>query len=247
MIKKNLFFNISSNILMLNLIQLMIEQLKIQILKNAHHTIQLVKYLLLSDDEDEDSITMGLAILSTLISGGIKIEKEEEGDLFELLDIIEKFCQSNEIQISEMASNLVLTIKQFKKHDNPLKNILKDLKDPILAIRSFGIFKLRKLVEKKEKIIEENFKDIVNLFESQLKNEDTYVYLGAIQAFITLGDKYPDQILPILTNYYCDKNYKERLKIGEALLKIAQKSGEILFKYANFYVDTFLKCSTEDE
>eukprot|EP01080_Neovahlkampfia_damariscottae_P010167 gene10167-2587_t len=234
------------NVLMLNLIQLMIEQLKIQILKNAHHTIQLVKYLLLADEEDEDSITMGLAILTTLISGGISIEKEEEGDLFELLDIVERFCQSNEVQISEMASNLVLSIKHYKKHDNPLINILKDLKDPIIAIRSFGIYKLRKLIELKDPIIQENFTDIVNLFESQLKHEDTYVYLGAIQAFIALGDKYPNQILPILTKYYCDKNYKERLKIGEVLLKIAQKSGEILFKYAHFYVDTFLECSREE-
>jgi hypothetical protein len=197
---------------------MMIEKLKIQILKNAHHTIQLVKFLLLS--EDEDSVSIGLGILTTMISGGILIEKEEEGELHELLDILETHSNSSEIQISEMASNLILSIKQFKKSDNPLKNILNDLKDPILAVRSFGIYKLRKLVESKDEIIENNFKDIINLFESQLRNEDSYVYLGAVQALISMGDKYPDKIIPLLTKYYCDKNYKERLKIGEALLKV---------------------------
>lgn len=51
-----------------------------------------------------------------------------------------------------------------------------------------------------------------------------------------LGDIYPDQIIPLLLEHFVNISYSEtvRLKIGEALLQISKRCGEILPKYGNF-------------
>ena len=58
----------------------------------------------------------------------------------------------------------------------------------------------------------------------------SYIYLNAIAGLTALGDIFPDKIIPVLTTQIDQKQRKLelRLKIHEALLKIAQRCGETL-------------------
>jgi len=82
----------------------------------------------------------------------------------------------------------------------------------------------------------------LDIFQTQLKDEDSYVYMAAIMGLGALGDIYPREIIPKLSFVYEDRKAKEevRLKLGETLVQIAQRCGEVLPVYAALLMNTFL-------
>jgi HEAT repeat protein len=109
---------------------------------------------------------------------------------------------------------------------------------------------------------------VVEIFRTQLQDDDSYVYLGAIRGFSALGDVEFETIVPLMrdlfleyqigekkpkievisanaknksfTEFELTKRLEVRLKIGEAFLQIAQRLGEALPKYAATLVPIFL-------
>lgn len=71
-----------------------------------------------------------------------------------------------------------------------------------------------------------DFLKIVNFFFR-------FIYLNAIKGLTALGDIFPDKIIPIILEYYHTTalSIEARLKLGEALLMIAKRTGELLPKY----------------
>lgn len=57
-----------------------------------------------------------------------------------------------------------------------------------------------------------------------------YIYYGAINGLMALGDVYPKEIIPILAKQSADTSrpVEQRLKVNEALLKVSQRCGETL-------------------
>lgn len=111
-----------------------------------------------------------------------------------------------------------------------LSEILKCLSDPLLPVRGHGLIALRRLVLSKHPDAQANFQRILTIFQTQLSDEDTYIYLSAIDGLTALGDVYPKEIIPILTSQFLQghQTVEVRLKISESLLKIAQRCGETL-------------------
>ncbi|KAF0982526.1 hypothetical protein FDP41_011456 [Naegleria fowleri] len=234
--------------------------------------ISFVKFLLLNhenrfDEESLESVVMALGILSAILCGGISIKTlDEEEKLEDLKPILNRYKIYEHQQISEMASTALLSIdtKQYKEiHGNveeyteeekikiKFDHILQDLRDPLLPVRAHGVLSLREIVleKKKNPIIEKQVHNIFDILQSQLKDEDTYVYLGAISGLTALGDVYPDTIIPILVDTFGDKKQtiEQRLKIGESLVDLAERCGQMLPKYAHYFVYCFLKCGKEND
>ncbi|EFA77562.1 hypothetical protein PPL_12165 [Heterostelium album PN500] len=220
------------------------------------------------DDEDVESITLSLGILSSLLTGDIKVKKEEEILVFDLLTPLEQLMSyPNEI-ISTMASQLktIITAKQpiwldnnnnNNNNDNgnnvedvksKLKEILEDLSHPLLPIRAHGLIELRKLVlqSKQSELIHKNLENIIEIFKTQINDDDTFIYSCAINGLTALGDIYPVKIIPILTAQFNNQSYKEerRMKIGESLVQISQRCGDVLPHYAGqLFHCFFLGCN----
>lgn len=69
--------------------------------------------------------------------------------------------------------------------------------------------------------------------QQNLKVEDSYIYLNAINGLAALGDVFPDTILNILCEEYSDtsKKYNDdghevRMKLGEALVRVTKILGK---------------------
>nr|CAG4712874.1 unnamed protein product [Naegleria fowleri] len=259
-------------IILLQVIQLLINEMGASIMKNTSQAISFVKFLLLNhenrfDEESLESVVMALGILSAILCGGISIKTlDEEEKLEDLKPILNRYKIYEHQQISEMASTALLSIdtKQYKEiHGNveeyteeekikiKFDHILQDLRDPLLPVRAHGVLSLREIVleKKKNPIIEKQVHNIFDILQSQLKDEDTYVYLGAISGLTALGDVYPDTIIPILVDTFGDKKQtiEQRLKIGESLVDLAERCGQMLPKYAHYFVYCFLKCGKEND
>ncbi|KAL9655140.1 hypothetical protein ABK040_008916 [Willaertia magna] len=259
-------------IILLQVINLLISEMGASIMKNTSQTISFIKFLLLNnehsiDEESLESLMMALGILSTILCGSIPVRTvEEEEKLQDLKPILERIKSHKDQQIAEMASTALLSIdtKEYRKIHTDVKeyseeekikvkfdSILQDLRDPLLPVRAHGVFALRDLVleNKKNELVHAQLKNIFNILQAQLKDDDSYIYYGAIGGLSTLGDVYPDEIIPILVDSFGNKKQpiEERLKIGESLVEIAERCGQTLPKYAHYFVYCFLNCGKEND
>lgn len=227
-----------------------------------------------NNGEDEDvaekheNISTALGILSALLAGGFSLEHEKHNntlaefdarvqDIVPILQRLAKYLA--DAQIADMAATALLCIesKQYLLHvgiqepddadsrnNSKLTTILADLRDPLLPVRAHGVLQLRQLVLAKEPAMKKHVGRLLSIFETQLKDDDSYVYLAAILGLEAMGDVYPDEVIPVLTNAF--KNEKRELelenvlKLGDALMHIAERTGQMLPKYAPLFANAFL-------
>ncbi|XP_060248008.1 hyaluronan synthase 3 isoform X2 [Meriones unguiculatus] len=85
----------------------------------------------------------------------------------------------------------------------------------------------------------------VQIFLENLEHEDTFVYLSAIQGVALLSDAYPEEILVDLLARYDsgkDKHTPEtRMKVGEVLMRVVRALGDMVSKYREPLIHTFLR------
>jgi len=114
-------------------------------------------------------------------------------------------------------------------------------------VRAYGIVCLRKSVLARTPASLANAERIFSLLTTQLKDEDSFVYGNAVRGLSALGDILPERVLPLLTQQYASVSVTEasRLKIGEALLQVSQRAGEVLPKYGGQFMDLFLRATRD--
>lgn len=121
----------------------------------------------------------------------------------------------------------------------------------MVPVRAHGLVALRKLIDKKDPQTIKNKNTILEHFLSNVKFNDSYVYLAAINGLISLAIYEPNLILDILiTEYRLSKklDLETRLKIGEALTKTVKNFNDLLPKYGNKLINAFLSgCRSDDE
>eukprot|EP01125_Pyxidicula_operculata_P000117 TRINITY_DN1016_c1_g1_i2.p1 TRINITY_DN1016_c1_g1~~TRINITY_DN1016_c1_g1_i2.p1 ORF type:complete len:1052 (+),score=239.37 TRINITY_DN1016_c1_g1_i2:468-3623(+) len=240
----------------------------------------MIKNLIESDDEEVVHIAMSI-LLTVLKEGQMKLKKEEEILVFDMLNRIEQLKLSTSSGSSEMiieiATELHTTItsrdacwrvkedeenqvnntKSSKDEEEVMKKIYSELKDPLLPVRAHALISLRKFILSKNKYVTDHLEDIVNTLQQQLQDDDSYVYLGAIQALNAIGDIAIHQVLPRIREVFLniDTNATQqqkpiqqqqkqqqqrkggysndiRMKIGEVLQKITQRLGELVPHHA---------------
>lgn len=254
------------NVLLLQEIQLMIDKMGASMMKNAKQTLSMVKFLLLyhegkHSENDYDNITMALGLLSTLIVGVFGNEQEQGPELnqrFEdLVPVLQRYTKHPLPEIAEMVSTALLSIqsKEYssvkeQKEDEDAKikaklhSILADLRDPLLPVRAHGVQTLRELILQKNPKLQTYMKQIMSIFQVQLKDEDSYVYLAAIHGLEAMGDVYPDQVIPMVIKTYLNASQalevEDVIKVGESLVKIAERTGQVLPKYASQFMNCML-------
>ncbi|GAM18866.1 hypothetical protein SAMD00019534_020410 [Acytostelium subglobosum LB1] len=216
------------------------EQLGAAAIKNVVQVCTLVRVLLQRSlekmakqketEDDVETITIALGILSTLLMGDIKVKKEEELLVFDMLSMMEKLIMHPNEVVSAMATQIttIITTKQPtwleqepSDHNSSsvelddaatLKEILEDLSHPLLPVRAHGLIELRRP-------------------NSMMKTP--------------LGDIFGAKIIPILTAQFNDVKFKEdrRMKIGESLVQISQRCGDALPQYSSkLFHSFFLGC-----
>jgi hypothetical protein len=259
--------------LLLQVIKLVTEEMGPSIMKNTQQAITFAKFLLLcneeeppEEDEEHETIGMALGLISAILAGAVPILPKDEPLLEDLQPILQKIIDTHPSpQIQEMATsaNLSISSKQYRfgqttPTESPqdqirarLQTILNDLKDPLLPIRAHGIMSLRKLVldHSQDALIKDQIYKILDIFRSNLKDDDTYVYLGAVQGLCALADVYPSDIIPLLTKSFHEQSklsVEDKLKTGESLVTIARRCGEMLPHYAHFFVNCFLHVAQQE-
>ncbi|XP_059120049.1 transport and Golgi organization protein 6 homolog [Peromyscus eremicus] len=126
-----------------------------------------------------------------------------------------------------------------------LREVLLSACDPQIPTRAAALRTLSRWVEQREARALEEQKKLLQIFLENLEHEDTFVYLSAIQGVALLSDVYPEEILVDLLAKYDsgkDKHTPEtRMKVGEVLMRVVRALGDMVSKYREPLIHTFLR------
>ncbi|XP_053460700.1 transport and Golgi organization protein 6 homolog isoform X2 [Nycticebus coucang] len=126
-----------------------------------------------------------------------------------------------------------------------LQEVLLSAYDPQIPTRAAALRSLCRLIEQREAKALEMQEKLLKIFLENLEHEDTFVYLSAIQGVALLSDVYPEKILPELLAQYDsgkDKHTSEtRMKVGEVLMRVVRALGDMVSKYRESLIHTFLR------
>lgn len=126
---------------------------------------------------------------------------------------------------------------------------LKLLQDPLLPVRAQGLALLKSLISSRSAFLTTDpalLPALVDIFIQALEDDDSFLYLSAIQGLSSMVDMYGKQVIGRLVKIYRggaagedglkevgkgEKGRREldkRLRMGEALVGVVQRAGEAL-------------------
>ncbi|XP_015430063.1 PREDICTED: transport and Golgi organization protein 6 homolog [Dufourea novaeangliae] len=164
----------------------------------------------------------------------------------ELIDLIETQDRSERKHYRDLSVDHRVSTK--------FEEALKDLADPLLPVRAHGLIVLTKLIENMDPYGTARKSIILQIFKENLKHEDSFIYLTAINGLCALATSYPQVVIETLVHEYIDMpqrvsigdiTVETRAKLGEILVKVTRSLGEIAAAYKNILVNGFL-CATRD-
>ncbi|XP_005403636.1 PREDICTED: transport and Golgi organization protein 6 homolog isoform X2 [Chinchilla lanigera] len=126
-----------------------------------------------------------------------------------------------------------------------LQEVLLSAYDPQIPMRAAALRTLSRWIEQREAKALERQEKLLKIFLENLEHEDTFVYLSAIQGIALLSDVYPEKILvDLLAQYDSGKGRhtpETRMKVGEVLMRIVRALGDMVAKYRDPLIHTFLR------
>jgi hypothetical protein len=123
---------------------------------------------------------------------------------------------------------------------------LKLLQDPILPVRAHGLLLLRELVSSRaqgHQINKALVPSILSIFLQAVQDEDSYMFLNAVQGLAALSDTFGKEIIQGLVQDYAGRleglgagnltqqDLDVRTRIGEALSSVIKRRGSALGLY----------------
>jgi hypothetical protein len=243
----------------------MSEYLGENVLANVVHVCMFVQSMLKSDDEEILSLSLTILDMLTQSASKIKLSAAEVDvlliDTLNPLKLIS--MESDNEPIRAFAGQLFTRIKDLitlnavnrpstpggedpifnpsarqsveAPHAASVDEAIADIASPIAPIRAGGLIQLRRFLLMQDKTAIARLPAVLQIFGDNLSNEDSYVYLGAIQGLSAIGDIALHQALPYIQQNYANtaRSLEVRLKIGEVILQIAQRLGDALPKYSD--------------
>ncbi|EFA04066.1 transport and Golgi organization protein 6 [Tribolium castaneum] len=227
-----------------------------QFLRNKPDDI--INYInnVLAQESDEQLIFLVLMILDNLIANS-------SAGAFPKYKILEHslstLAESNNQELKTLCHKIKRAINsethsaEATDEKTNFEKALEDVCDPLLPVRGHGLLTLSKLIEKKDKQAVQRKQYLLNLFQLHLKDDDSFIYLNAVQGLAALADTFTDTVLETLCEEYSDftkkgeKAQEIRMKLGEVLVRVTKILGEMAPKYKAVLLNTFLSGTKDDD
>ncbi|XP_073995165.1 transport and golgi organization 6 isoform X2 [Rhodnius prolixus] len=214
---------------------------------------------LLEENSDNEIICLGLMVLSLLLNTEPRVTTRDWTVFDGLVEPLKLFkLKSENVELRVLADEIycliltrgVISIEASKakksvnikrKQIDSYAQALIDVTDPLLPVRAHAIRELGKLILLKDTEALKNKDKILCLLKENLKSDDSYVYLSAVESLATLTGSYPDDVLIMLTEQFVHCKIPEtRLKIGEVLMRVIRILGEMAVVYKNEIINALL-------
>lgn len=108
---------------------------------------------------------------------------------------VEISSSSENFQENINAATFVSKIKvETSWNRSTYEEAMEDLFSPLLPIRGHALLTLGKLIEKRDEETMSHKEHLLLIFQHNLKEEDSYLYLMAVEGLAVLGDAFPDKV-----------------------------------------------------
>ncbi|CAD1473467.1 unnamed protein product, partial [Heterotrigona itama] len=226
-----------------------------------------------TEEDDCEILYVGLMLMKMILS---EREKPLDWTVFsDFVKFLKERCRSNiSSQLLSLTRELTELIetrgkserKRYqdlsvnRKASNKFEEALADLADPLLPVRAHGLVVLTKLIENMDPRAIARKTVLLQLFnvggkDENLKHEDSFIYLAAINGLCALATLYPRVVVETLAKEYIDMPRRScsteqittetRVKLGEVLVKLTRNLGEMAPAYKNILINGFL-CAARD-
>jgi len=212
------------------------------------------------EDGRTQTLTMALSLLSVIISNPTtKLTPSDERLIHTLEPALTYIATSGStnLDIKTLTLNItsLLTLHSAYPSSSPPSTAtlltrqretytlaLSYLRDPLIPVRAHGLHLLRDLILSSSPVI--NIQNTLALLISQLKDDDSFVYLNIVKCLSALTERHSGTVTRMLVEAYLDDDddekkeqgggekeklgLDERLRLGEALLATVQRLGGAL-------------------
>lgn len=189
----------------------------------------------------------------------LSVKTPDLNDIFTLLEPIAS-DMSNKLRPLAMEARLVITARLASTSSDDLskrrgghidetpnqayQKALKLLQDPILPVRAHGLVLLRQLVSSRSgecaSLDPALVPGILSVFLQSLQDEDSYIFLNAVQGLASMVDSYGKDVLKGLMNIYSagisetsltPHEINKQTRVGEAIEQVIRRCGTALGAY----------------
>ncbi|KAH8105986.1 hypothetical protein BXZ70DRAFT_886180 [Cristinia sonorae] len=228
--------------------------------------------------KDDDMTVTAVNLLLSILEANPDLTSSTAPVLDEIFDLIETLAtegaeavkplarEARMVMTARLASSSMpasSTFKQTSEEESAketYQKALKLLQDPLLPVRAHGLLLLRQLVSPRtsQKLPlsppEEPALDkalipgILSIFMQSLQDDDSYIFLNAVQGLAAMVDGYGKDTLKGLVSKYSQgldglagsamtqQDVDIKTRIGEALNQVIRRCGEALPRYADVLV-----------
>lgn len=130
-------------------------------------------------------------------------------------------------------------------------DLLLEACDPDVPTKAVALRSLTRLIQTRHPDAVEAQEKIFMLFLENLEQDDSFIYLSAIQGLAVLADSYPERILerllqdfqrgPSLPTSNKERSIETRLKVGEVLMRASRAMGDLAPHLGRPLVGVFLQ------
>ncbi|KAF5369873.1 hypothetical protein D9758_001077 [Tetrapyrgos nigripes] len=233
-----------------------------------------------SDDElldserftaDDEMTETAINLLLSLLEANEKLSARTEPILNEIFSLLEHHVLNGPEAVRTVAreARMVMTVRLAGEGSAPTKpsttlspedearqtyqQALKLLQDPILPVRAHGLLLLRQLVSPKSPPLEPALLPAIQeIFLQSIHDDDSYIFLNAVQGLAALVDRPGGNVLKKLVNDYAkgldgieggvmsQQEVDVKLRLGEALSSVFRQCGDTLSVHGTLIVPPLL-------
>ncbi|KAF9415969.1 hypothetical protein HW555_006601 [Spodoptera exigua] len=209
---------------------------------------------------DNECITIALVVLNTILSNSENIDPR----FIKLVPVLRKMSENdsslNSILCKEALS--LISLEGPQKKDSACEKAISDTFDELLPVRAHGIIELTRLIDAgdAETISKKHY--VFCIFQEQLKDTDSYIYLSAVNGLAALCTHCTEDVLQILCKEFLqdqitakdgniqtgesqNRDAELRMKIGDVIVKVTKRLGEMAVVHKTILLNTML-CAVND-
>ncbi|KAI0939316.1 hypothetical protein AcV5_000773 [Taiwanofungus camphoratus] len=227
-----------------------------------------------SGSSDQEMIVTAVNLLLSILEANADLSARTSpilNDIFSLLEPLAKdpsdtlrplAREARMVMTARLASTSASSQTRAKRNNEEgpqetYQKALKLLQDPLLPVRAHGLLLLRQLVtarKSKSGSFEEPLVDralvpgILSIFLQSVQDDDSYMYLNAVQGLSAMVDGFGKDVLKGLVGVYAEglgglggsamtqQDVDTRTRVGEALGQVIRRCGDTLPAYANILI-----------
>ncbi|XP_023952997.2 transport and Golgi organization protein 6 [Bicyclus anynana] len=230
---------------------------------NPFIVVDFVESILINiNDTTDECKSIALILLNTVLSNTNQTYMLKE-KLYSFLPKLEKMAGSGSeyIKILCKETMYLISAESPKVADTPFEKAISNVFDNLLPIKAHGIIELGKLIDKADPETISKRHYIFCLLQEHLKDPDSYVYLSTINCMATLATHCTTDVLSVLCKEYLNvstelsieskenqnKAAELRMKIGDIIVKVIKRLGEMTIVHKNILLNAVLgACRDED-